>query len=422
MVPMRSHIATRLWAITLAVSTQLTSLVGEQLEHAIPEDIGFSSAALRAIEGAVGEHLDQGHLAGAVTLVLKQGKIAHLEAHGWQDLEKRIPMAEDSIFRIYSMTKPIVSTGVMILEEEGLIDLDDPIGDYIPELAELRVHAPDGLVSAEQPVSVRDLLRHTAGMTYGFFGNTAVDVKYRELGVLNPTDDATAFVNKLARLPLLFQPGKGWNYSVSVDVQGVLIERVSGVSLDRFLQERIFEPLEMSDTGFHVPIEKRHRFTTHYNTSNPSKIEVADSPLTSNYRFPPKFYSGGGGLVSTAKDYAHFVQMLINKGELFGNRILSKQSVAEMTRNQLPTEAYPIGIGESRPGVGFGLGFSVREESSAWDPDGRVGEYGWGGAASTHFWISPKDKLGVITLEQSSPYNWNLEFGLKGIVYDAIQN
>ncbi len=259
-------------------------------------------------------------------------------------------------------------------------------------------------------------------MTYGFFGDTEVDEQYRKAGILNPADDATAFLAKLGTMPLLFNPGEGWAYSVSVDVQGILIERIAKVSLDRFLKERIFEPLDMPDTGFHVPVEKRDRFATLYNSDGNSGLAPGDHRSTSSYRFPPRFFSGGGGLVSTARDYSHFVQMLLNQGELFGTRILSKESVSQMTRNQLPEMAYPIGIGEPRKVVGFGLGFSVRVADSAWDPDAQIGEYGWGGAASTHFWISPSEQLGVITMEQTRPYNWNLEHGLKGLVYDAILN
>ncbi len=414
---------------TLAITTGLAlfltgfpSLVQTQeIPFAIPEEVGLSSSKLREIEPVVGNFIDQNKLAGAVTLVLKNGKIAHLEAHGWQDIESRTPMNTDSIFRIYSMTKAIVSTGVMMLVEAGQVDLDDAVADYIPEFKNLNVWTPDGSEAANRPPTVRDLLRHTAGLSYGFFGNTPVDQKYRAAGVLAPSNDSAAFAKKLGQLPLLYQPGSQWVYSVSVDVQGVLIERVSQKSLDAFLRERIFEPLDMRDTGFHVPPEKRSRFATNYSPTPQGALEPNDRTETSSYRFPPRFFSGGGGLVSTARDYARFVQMLLNQGELFGHRIVSPKTIADMTRNQLPDAAYPIGIGDVRDGVGFGLGFSIRVEDSDWDPDGQIGEYGWGGAASTHFWISPKDDLAVITLEQTMPYNWNLEYGLKGLIYDALQ-
>lgn len=390
------------------------------LPFAAPEDAGMSSAKLRGIEAAVGEHLDQHHLAGAVTLVLRHGKIVHLEAHGWRDLASRTPMTPDTIFRIYSMSKPIVSVGLMMLHEEGRFELDDPVERFIPEFKGLQVYSKAGNVPTQRPMTIRDLLRHTAGLTYGFFGNSAVDARYREAGVLAPANDSATFIKKLAGLPLLYQPGERWVYSVAVDVQGVLIERLSGRSLDAYLRERILEPLGMLDTGFYVPPEKRARFATNYSPDGNGGLRVRDDPATSAYRFPPRFFSGGGGLVSTATDYARFVQMLLNEGELFGVRLLKPETVREMTRNQLPPAAYPIGVGDHRAGVGFGLGFAVRVEDSDWDPDAHLGEYGWGGAASTHFWISPRDDLAVITMEQTMPYTWHLEFGLKGLIYDAI--
>jgi CubicO group peptidase (beta-lactamase class C family) len=399
----------------------LPTVQADQLPFAWPEDVGMSSARLRQIENAVGEHLDKNHLAGAVTMVLRKGSIVHFEAHGWRDLESKTPMTKDSIFRIYSMTKPMVSAAVMMLVEEGRIQLDDPVGDHVPELVGVKVWTPDGEVDPKRPMSVRDLLRHTAGLTYGFFGNTPVDTAYREAQVLAPVDDAAAFEGKLGKLPLLYHPGEKWVYSVSVDVQGVLIERVSGQSLDRFLRERLFEPLVMRDTGFHVPPEKRDRFVTNYSPDDNGGLRVNDDPATSSYRFPPKFFSGGGGLVSTVADYSKFAQMMLNGGELFGERFLKKETVAYMTRNHLSDSAYPIGIGEDRPGVGFGLGVSVRVETSASEPDSRVGEYGWDGAASTHFWVSPEDELAVITMEQVMPYNSNLTAALKGLVYDALE-
>ena len=405
---------------SLIVLAIIPASSANELEFAKPEDVGLSSGALREIETVVGSHLDQDHLAGAVTMIIRKGKIAHLEAHGWQDLEARIPMREDSIFKIYSMTKAIVSTGVMMLIEEGLFELDDPIENYIEELADLRVYQTTENEKARRAVTIRDLLRHTAGLTYGFFGNSPVDAQYVAARILDSGDDSSNFAKKLGDLPLVHHPGEGWNYSVAVDVQGVLIERVANVSLDRFLKERIFEPLNMPDTGFHVPLEKRHRFASTYDAIDNQPLRLNDHSSRSSFRYPPRFFSGGGGLVSTARDYSHFVQMLLNRGELFGKRILRPETVSNMTRNQLPAQAYPIGIGEPRPGVGFGLGFSVRVESSTWDPDGKLGEYGWGGAASTHFWVSPEDELAVITLEQTMPYNWNLEFDLKGLIYKAI--
>ncbi|MDB4664825.1 beta-lactamase family protein [Verrucomicrobia bacterium] len=388
-----------------------------RLPFATAEEVGMDPSKLRKVKQAVGEHLDQDHLAGAVTMVLRQGKIVSLEAHGWQDLDSRRPMQTDTLFRIYSMTKPIVSAGVMMLVEKGEIKLDKPIADYLPELEDLQVYQSGSLTAPKRPPSVRDLLRHTAGFTYGLFGDSMVDRQYRQARLLDEANDSKTFLDKVAKLPLVYHPGSQWVYSISVDLQGVLIERASGKSLDRYLREHFFEPLEMPDTGFYVPPEKRHRFATYYGEG----LESVESNEQSAYRFPPRFFSGGGGLVSTVEDYAHFLQMLLNEGKLFGRRILKKASIEEMTRNQLEEPAFPIGIGDRRDGFGFGLGFSVVTAPSGYDPDARVGEYGWGGIASTHFWVSPDDALAVITMEQTQPYNWNLERGLKGIIYGAIK-
>lgn len=386
-----------------------------QLPFAAPEDVGMDAVKLRGIEQLVGEHLDRRELAGAVTLVLRKGAIVHLEAHGWRDIESQTPMTSDTIFRIYSMTKPIVSTAVMMLVESGQVDLDDPLATHLPELANLMVLENSKRVPPKRPPTVRDILRYTAGFTYGFFGNSEVDQLYVQSGILDKKNDTASFLEKVASLPLAYHPGEKWVYSISVDVQGALIEQVSGQSLDRFLKERILEPLGMKDTGFHVPLEKRERFATVYDQD----LKAIESNHTSDYRFPPRFFSGGGGMVSTAGDYARFLQMLLNGGELFGKRLLKASTVEDMTRNHLDAPAYPIGIGDTRDGFGFGFGFNVVTRSSQYDPDARVGEYGWGGAASTHFWVSPSDDLAVITMEQTKPYTWNLERSLKGMVYSA---
>ncbi len=218
-----------------------TSLVGKEIPYGKAEDVGMSSAKLREIEAAVGYHLDQNHLAGGITMVLRKGQIVHLEAHGYRDLEKRISMSEDTIFRIYSMTKPVLSVGVMMLVEEGKVELDQPITDFLPELKDLKVYSEEGYTSPKRYPTIRDLLRHTAGFTYGLFGNSPVDKAYRKAKLLSSSDDSTTFINKLSKLPLLYQPGEDWEYSVGDDILGVIIERISGTSLARFLQERIFE-------------------------------------------------------------------------------------------------------------------------------------------------------------------------------------
>lgn len=393
-----------------------------ELPYSKPEQVGMSSSGLRKIEESVGKHLDANRLSGAVTMVLKDGKVVHLESHGFRDLEESIPMTEDTIFRIYSMTKPVVSTVLMMLRDEGKFKLDDPVSKFIPELKGMKVHTDNGLVDAEREITVRDLMRHTAGMTYGFFGNTPVDQKYREAGVLSPWDDSDAFVKKLGQLPLLYQPGSKWVYSVSVDVQGVLIERLTGQSLAQALKKRVFDPLDMYDTGFSVPDDKIDRFATVYGPNREGGLQAQDKPATSNYRKTPKFFSGGGGLVSTIRDYSRFTQMLLNKGTLNGMRLVKASSIEEMTQNHLSEKAMPISIGEPRDGFGFGLGvYVVVSDKSKFDMGAVKHEYGWDGAASTHLWISPSDKLAVITMEQTRPFTRNLIDAVKSVVYDAIQ-
>ena len=401
--------------MSVAVTIQSNSFAGS-LPYLTGKEAKMDEDQLRHIELEVGKHLDKKDLAGAVTLVLRKGGIVHFEAHGWKDLASRDPMTTDTIFRIFSMTKPIVSAGVMMLVEEGKVELDDPIEKHLSQLKGLEVLESGERIAPNRTPSVRDLLRHTAGLTYGFFGDSEVDKLYVKAEALSKSNDTATFLQKVGALPLAYHPGEKWLYSISVDVQGALIEQISGQSLDRFLKERILEPLGMQDTGFHVPIEKRDRFASLY-TNGQIALESNEK---SDYRFPPRFFSGGGGMVSTAADYAKFLQMMINEGELFGVRLLKEETVQDMTRNHLEGTAFPIGINDTRDGFGFGLGFNVVTAKSEYDKDAKVGEYGWGGAASTHFWVSPEDELAVITMEQTMPYTWNLERSIKGLVYKAI--
>lgn len=395
------------------------SLSAEEIPFAKPEDVGLSAAKLREIEPAVGRILDDGKVAGAVTLVLRKGKVAHLEAHGFRDLEKRIPMTEDTIFRIYSMTKPIVSVGVMMLVDEGKVQLDQPVTDFFPEFKKLKVYGENGNVAPKRMPTVRDLLLHTAGFTYPDSGDTPVHKLYREAELQAASVDSVSYIEKLSELPLLFHPGEQWEYSMSIDVLGVLIERVSGSSLDHFLQKRILEPLDMLDTGFHVPSEKRDRVGPVYGPSNSGEMEISDWTGVAFRKYPPRFFSGGGGLLSTARDYSRFLQMLLNGGELDGVRLLKTDTVALMTLNHLPEMAYPIGGDNPRAGVGFGYGFAVAVEPS-WDADSRIGECTWGGAAATRFWFSPDEELGVITMEQTRPGDREIRRAIKGLIYEAI--
>ena len=391
---------------------------GGEVPGAAPELVGLSSEKLRRIDPLIRTMIDQKKIAGEVIVVAKDGQVAYLESWGKMDLEAGKAMRPDTIFRLYSMTKAIVTTAALILYEEGKLGLGDPLGTWVPELGNLQVQAPDGLRKPARPPTVKDLMLHTAGFTYGGAGKPS-DKLYSEKKPLE-SRDLDDMAARLAAIPLAFEPGKDWIYSVSIDVLGLVVERASGMKLDRFLEARILRPLDMKDTGFSVPPEKLDRLAACY-TRTADGLKLQDAPATSRYGRPATFLSGGGGLVGTARDYLRFLLMVEGGGELRGVRILKPETVHLMTTDQLPREAFPIYFGpQVRHGTGFGLGFSVRTRDTEWDPAGRVGEYGWGGAASTHYWVSPKDRLVVLTLEQTMPYSFDTEFAVKGLIYDAL--
>jgi CubicO group peptidase (beta-lactamase class C family) len=384
-----------------------------------PELAGLSSDRLNRIKPVMLSYVDDNKLPGLITMVARQGKIVHFEKYGMMDKDK--PMQLNTIFRIASMSKPITSVAVMILYEEGYFQLNDPLSKYIPEFKDLKVFSSkdkDGihLVDPIRPVTIRDLLTHTSGLTYGFFGNTVVDSMYRkaELGA----GTIKEMVQKLSKIPLLYQPGTKWNYSFSTDVLGYLVEVVSGKSFDVFLKERIFSPLKMKDTDFYVPKEKINRCAAVYGISDNKGMKVISKPDTSTISRPPKFFSGGGGLFSTAGDYMIFAQMLLNKGVINGVRILGRKTVDLMTENHLSDGLIPL---SGLPGWGFGLGFAVLTDIPQTQTLGSVGEYGWSGIYNTYFSIDPKEKLIWILMTQFSPFSLypvNKEFNV--LVYQAI--
>jgi len=410
--------------IALILGLYRPILAGE-LPAAKPEAARMSSKKLALVVPAMQTFVDEDKVAGAITIVARNGSIVFFEAVGKANIDSGKPMKRDTIVRIYSMTKPITSVAVMMLVEEGQLALDDPVAKHLLEFKDIKVFAGvDGdELQVEEPqraATIRDLLRHTSGLTYGFFGNTAVDQRYRRADVLSDRGTLADMVTKLGDLPLLYQPGTRFNYSVSTDVLGRVVEVVSGKDFGEFLQERILKPLDMKDTGFFVAENKIDRFAANHGPKLAGGLRVTDAPHSSRYRRKPRLLSGGGGLVSTARDYMRFCQMLLNKGELDGRRLLRQESVEAMTKNQLPGEAYPINLGGTRDGVGFGLGFSVVVEKTDYTRRSHVGEYGWGGAASTHFWISPKDDLAVVVLTQLMPFSFQMEHAVKPLVYDAI--
>jgi len=403
-------------------------LFGQGLPTANPEDVGFSSQRLSRIDDFVERHIDANHFAGAVTLVARNAEIVQLKAYGMLDIEAEVPMAKDSIFRIYSMTKPFTSVAVMMLFEQGHFLLNDPVSRFLPEFEGLEVGVEEvdettgervlKTVPANREVSIRDLLRHTSGLTYGFWGDCLVDKMYLDQGVLTKDETIQDTVAKLGTIPLKHQPGTVWEYGLSTDVLGRLVEVVSGQRFDQFLEEHIFGPLGLKDTGFFVAAEDAGRLAAVY---EPNEDNTAISPYnpskTRDFLKEPTYFSGGGGLVSTAMDYLRFSQMLLNGGEVDGVRILGPETVELMTRDHL------AGITDRRDlgPYGFGLGFGFTYDRGITGDIMSDGSYGWGGMAHTGFWIDPQEELIGIFMTQllpDSPLPYRDLF--KPVVYQAI--
>ena len=398
--------------VACAAAGSGTALQSSGLSMAAPAEVGLSASELARIGPAMQELIDEGRSAGVMTLVARHGRVAYWDARGWRVLGED-PLEPDDIFRIYSMTKPVTSVGVMMLVEEGRLSLDTELAEVLPAFADVRVYDGGRLRAPSRPIAIRDLLTHTSGLGYGDIGRTPVDSMYREadLGVWGTAGDLEETVDAIASLPLIFDPGTRWNYSMAVDVLGRVIEVVSGRTLAEFFQERIFDPLGMDDSGFHVPAEKLDRFTAVYGPS-PDGLRMNDSPVDGQHTRSAQWFSGGGGLTSTASDYLRFTQMLLNEGELDGVRILRPESVRLMRRNHLADNLVPIPIGGRNQG--FGLGFAVSMGEHA-------GSYRWLGIAGTYFWIDPNEDLIVLAWNQLQPSGGApLDSVIAEIVYGAI--
>ena len=397
-----------------------------------PQRIGFSPERLARVDRLLERYVHDGLLAGALGLIYRKGEVAYARAFGQRDLEAGSPMTEDTIFRIYSMTKPITAVAALMLFEDGHFLLDDPVATYLPEFADTRVFTDDleNLETPERPITVKDLFMHTAGLSYGWDQQSPVEKKDRK--TLGKTADLTleTFVHRLATLPLIHHPGARWNYSYATDVLGRLVEILSGRALDDFFRQEVLKPLAMHDTNFYVPAESLDRFSACYGPiggfslsqdlgrhararsgrsedvkpNDAPRIELQDAPHDSSYARPPTFLSGGGGLVSTVGDYLRFAQMLLHGGSLDGVRLLGRKTVEMMRANHLPPEQLPIVLnGTANAGYGFGLGVSVLADLPASNAPGSVGIYGWGGAASTQFWIDPEEEMLGIFMTQFAP-------------------
>lgn len=397
-----------------------------------PKKAGFAPERLNRITDHLNRnYIEPGKIAGCQTLVARHGHVAYFKSLGLRDRERRTPMADDTIFRIYSMTKPITSVALMMLFEQGQFQLNDPVSRFIPEWREHRVWV-SGEGSAmqtaapERPMTMRNVLSHTGGLTYGAT-NHPVDRIYREVGVNREEGETlSGFVQKLAKVPLRYTPGERWMYSLSTDVCGYLVEAISGKRFDQFLQENIFDPLDMKDTSFHVAPRKAARLAANYERQPDKTLKLIDDPERSKYLKEPTFFSGGGGLTGTSADYFRFCEMLRRGGELDGARILGRRTIELMHMNHLAggRDLSTMAIGAfsetAYEGVGFGLGFATTLGEVA---AGAIaaGDYYWGGAASTIFWVDPKEDLVAIFMTQLMPSaTFNFRGQLKNIIYSAI--
>ena len=411
---------------------------------ASPETAGMSKTALDRIDDHLKRrYIDAGRFPGTQLVVYRRGNVVHSAVQGLADLERKVPIKDDTIFRIYSMTKPITSVAFMMLVEQGLVALDEPVHKYIPEWKNLGVFqagtAPAFMTRPPaRPMQIVDLLRHTSGLTYGFQQRSNVDAAYRDkhIGAVEKAGTLDSMIADLADIPLEFSPGEAWNYSVSTDVIGYLVGKISGMPFEQFLKERIFNPLGMADTDFVVPADKAHRLAACYNATTggmfhipgaKGSLTLQDDPATSSFLSPPAFISGGGGLCSTAADYLTFCRALLNRGELGGVRLIGPKTLALMTTNHLPgnrdlTEMSRSMFAEATySGIGFGLSFSVTMDPAKTLIAGSPGEYAWGGAATTSFWIDPAEELIVIFMTQVIPSTaYPVRRELRTMVYAAI--
>ena len=398
-----------------------------------PETVGFASEGLERLHQFMQQAVDRKQVAGIVTILARHGKVVDYSAYGYRDMAASAPMTKDVVFRDFSMTKPVTGVAMMILYQQGKWLPSDPIAKYIPEFAHLKVYKgmdSSGnmiLTDPDHPPTMQELMSHTAGFTYGFFGDTPVDKMYRDTNLLSSAS-LQEFISKLAKIPLLYQPGQGWTYSMSMDIEGYIVEKLSGKSLPDFFQDNIFTPLGMRDAGFYVPEEKRARFSVLYRTG-PNGELVADSSASrrsGDYDVQPPMPSGGGGMVSTAEDYYRFATMLLNQGELDGKRILAPATVKLMTSNHLSSELlngkFGIGNAVMRPGFGYGYNGAVEyDPPDANLPDGK-GTYQWDGAAGTWFWVDPTNDIVFVGMIQRmlGPASPPLEYGSRQVVYGAL--
>ena len=410
------------WCLLLSTAAQAQSL-----PSAKPEEVGLSSERLAKLTARLKADIEKGVIPGAIVVVARHGKIAMFEPLGMLNPETKAPMTRDAIFRIYSMSKPITSVAAMILFEEGKLALNEPVSKYIPQLGGLKVGVekpdPSGgnptleLVPSQRDMTIQDLLRHTSGLTYGFTGSSLVKKMYVDAKVSADYPSNAELVERLGKLPLAYQPGTTWEYSYATDVLGRVVEVVSDRSLLAFEKARILDPLGMKDTSFYVTDKsKQERIVEPF----PNDRNIGVNADFNDPRVTQKWESGGGGMVSTTMDYARFAQMLLNGGSLNGRRILGPKTVAFMTSDHVGTSIAPGTAYIPGPGFGFGLGFAVRKDAGISPLAGSVGEFNWGGAGGTFFWIDPKEDMFVVFMMQSPKQRVPYRAVLKNMIYAAV--
>ncbi len=386
----------------------------EGLPRAVPEDVGMSTSRLERIAPVMQRWIDDGKIPGALTMIARSGRLVHFEKFGTQDIATAKPVEFDTIFRIYSMTKPITSIAVMMLYEEGRFQLGTPVSEFIPAFKDMQVYTEDGsaIIEAEREMTIKHLLTHTSGLIYGGDWEHPINERYNEADFYGR--DLAHMAQELGNIPLLHHPGAGWNYGMSTDVLGYLVEVVSGMPFAEFLKTRIFDPLGMRDTDFSVPEEKSDRYATLYEPTEDGGIQVIENaPVSSG---PLSFYhSGGAGLQSTAADYLRFCQMLLNDGELDGERLLGNKTVELVRMNHIADDWHPL----ERTGCGFGLGFAVVTNVADTHSLGSLGTYSWGGLASTVFWIDPvEDLIGILMTQLIGDSPFHAQFRV--LTYQSI--
>ena len=404
------------------------------LPRSEPAEVGLNGAQFQRLDDHLGRYVAAGQLAGGAILIARRGFIAHQGLVGMMDVARGTALREDTVFRIYSMTKPVTSVVAMQLFEEGRLQLDDRLDKYIPAFAKTGVYAGGTLGSFEtappaRPITLRDLLTHTSGLTYWIQERSPVDAAYRSLKLAATDVPLADWVEKVAALPLEFSPGAAWNYSVAIDVLGRVIEVITGQPLDDVFRARIFEPLGMDDTDFYVPPEKADRLAACYQRTQEVPLALQDDPVHSPYLAKPALFSGGGGLVSTLHDYARFAQMLCNGGHLGGTRILGRKTLELMARNHLPggKDLNELSISlfseTTMSGIGFGLGFAVTLDPARAQLPGTPGEFFWGGAASTYFFVDPAEELIAVFMTQLLPSSaLNLRREMRALIYAALDD